>query len=145
MKKRTKYIGNLIRNNIHETDPNAHVILYGSRARSEERPDSDWDILVLTDYAVNALLVQNEIYAQSHAGTKNQFSLLFIKTKKIDLKYGKLFSELFDWRQKGDYENLFDYDAESVEPLFKPVLELIELIEKEVKSPYNKRQKIIAG
>ncbi|GAG58037.1 unnamed protein product, partial [marine sediment metagenome] len=53
MKKRTKYIGNLIRKNIHETDPNAHVILYGSRARGEEKPDSDWDILVLTDYTVN--------------------------------------------------------------------------------------------
>ena len=83
-------------------------------------------------FAVNALLVQNEIYTQSHAGTKNQFSLLFIKTKKIDIKYGKLFSELFDWRQKGDYENLFEYDAESVEPLFQPVLELIKLIDKEL-------------
>jgi len=63
MKKRTKYIGNLIRKNIHETDPNAHVILYGSRARGKERPDSDWDILVLTDYAVN---LQNERQFRNH-------------------------------------------------------------------------------
>jgi len=34
-------------------DPKAEIILYGSRARGDERPDSDWDILVLTDYPVD--------------------------------------------------------------------------------------------
>ena len=34
-------------------DPKAEIILYGSRARGDDRPDSDWDILVLTDYPVN--------------------------------------------------------------------------------------------
>jgi predicted nucleotidyltransferase len=32
-----------------EIDPTADVILYGSRARGEEHPDSDWDILILVD------------------------------------------------------------------------------------------------
>jgi len=60
-------------------------------------------------YAVNALLVMNEIQTKSHSATKSQFSLHFVKTGKFDKKYGKLLSELFDWRQKGDYENIFDY------------------------------------
>lgn len=30
-------------------DPNAQVILYGSRARGDAQPDSDWDFLVLLD------------------------------------------------------------------------------------------------
>ena len=34
-------------------DPKAEIILYGSRARGDERADSDWDILVLTDYPVD--------------------------------------------------------------------------------------------
>lgn len=34
-------------------DPKAEIILYGSRARGDDRPDSDWDILVLTDYPVD--------------------------------------------------------------------------------------------
>lgn len=29
-------------------DENANVILYGSRARGDERVDSDWDLLVVT-------------------------------------------------------------------------------------------------
>ncbi len=83
-------------------------------------------------YAVNALLVANEIQTKSHSSTKSQFSLYFVKTGKFDKKYGKLFSELFDWRQKGDYENIFDYNSESVQPLFEPVEEMIKLIEEEI-------------
>jgi predicted nucleotidyltransferase len=53
MKKRTKYIIQLIRKNISMIDPKAEIILYGSRARGDNRPDSDWDILILTDYPVD--------------------------------------------------------------------------------------------
>jgi len=85
-------------------------------------------------YAVNALLVVNDISTKSHSATKSKFSLHFIKTGKFDKKYGKLLSELYDWRQKGDYENIFDYDSESVRPLFKPVTEMIKLIDGEIKN-----------
>jgi len=80
------------------------------------------------------VLAKNGIYSQSYSGTKNQFSLHFIKTNKLDLKYGKLFSELFDWRQKGDYANFYDFDAASVTPLFDPVLDMINAIEREINS-----------
>ena len=83
-------------------------------------------------YAVNALLVLNEIQTKSHSATKSQFSLHFIKTGRFDKKYGRLLSELFDWRQKGDYENMFDYNSDLVEPLFEPAVEMIELIEEEI-------------
>jgi uncharacterized protein (UPF0332 family) len=35
-------------------------------------------------YAVNALLVKNEIFTGSHTGMRSQFSLHFIKTGKLD-------------------------------------------------------------
>ncbi|HEX3009633.1 MAG TPA: nucleotidyltransferase domain-containing protein [Bacteroidales bacterium] len=34
---------------VHLKDPNALVYLFGSRARGDFRPDSDWDLLILVD------------------------------------------------------------------------------------------------
>lgn len=85
-------------------------------------------------YAVNALLVFNKIQTKTHTATKSQFSMHFIKTGKIDKKYGNLFSKLFDWRQKGDYENIFNYERQDVEPLFEPVEEMIKVLEQEIKN-----------
>lgn len=70
----------------------------------------------------------------SHSGTRSQFSLHYIKTGKLDKKFGKLLTELYDWRQKGDYENIFDYHAESVQPMFSQVIEMIETINREIKT-----------
>ncbi len=53
MNTKTQYVTQLIRNYINTIDPMADVILYGSRARGDERQDSDWDILILTDYSAN--------------------------------------------------------------------------------------------
>jgi uncharacterized protein len=38
-----------IKNLVREIDPTADVILYGSRARGDEHPESDWDLLILVD------------------------------------------------------------------------------------------------
>jgi predicted nucleotidyltransferase len=34
---------------VREIDPTANVILYDSRAKGYEHPDSDWDILILVN------------------------------------------------------------------------------------------------
>ncbi len=39
---------NIIKSGIISKDPNAEIYLYGSRARGDNRKDSDWDILVIT-------------------------------------------------------------------------------------------------
>lgn len=48
-----------IKNAIIEIDPTAQVILFGSRARGNAKPNSDWDILVLLNKQ-NLKLKDNE-------------------------------------------------------------------------------------
>ena len=65
MKKKTKHISALIKQAVGRIDPNAQIILYGSRARGTERDDSDWDILILTDYPVDIVkerVFRNALY-----------------------------------------------------------------------------------
>ncbi len=39
----------LVKQEVIKIDPKAEVILFGSRARGDFRPDSDWDFLVLLE------------------------------------------------------------------------------------------------
>ena len=81
-------------------------------------------------YAVIALLIKNNISTQTHDGARTQFGLIFVKTGIIDKESGKLFSKLFDYRQKGDYGDLFDYNEELTKPLINKVNEFLIEIKK---------------
>lgn len=47
MRKQDKKIKERIREKINQKNPNAQIILFGSRARGQSHKDSDWDILIL--------------------------------------------------------------------------------------------------
>jgi len=83
-------------------------------------------------YAVMALLLDSDLNPTTHNGAKSNFSEHFILTNKIPKDFGKIYSQLFTWRQKGDYDDMFDFDKDKVMPYFKPVNELIDLIEKTI-------------
>ena len=63
-------------------------------------------------YAVMALLLKSDLKPTTHNGAISNFSEHFIKTNIIAKEYGKMYSKLFTWRQKGDYSDLFDFDME---------------------------------
>lgn len=93
-----KLLQDKITKTIHNKDPKAVAYLFGSRARGDFRPDSDWDILILVDankvtneiednfrddlyavvnrlyyscfYSVIAFLLKNDIEIQSHDGAR---------------------------------------------------------------------------
>jgi len=44
---------------IRRVSPDADLILYGSRARGDAQPDSDYDLLVLVDHPVNMSLEES--------------------------------------------------------------------------------------
>ncbi|MEN8123085.1 MAG: HEPN domain-containing protein [Bacteroidota bacterium] len=81
-------------------------------------------------YLASALLYKNNIQAKTHNGVKTQLFLSYVKTNKINRKYGLLYSHLFDWRQETDYADFVDFDEETVKPIILEVQELRKVLDK---------------
>lgn len=80
-------------------------------------------------YLVSALLLKNNIEAKTHTGVKNQFNLFFVKKGLVSIEQGRLFADLFDARQKGDYGDLYDFEGETVKELIQPVKQFLADVE----------------
>jgi uncharacterized protein (UPF0332 family) len=78
---------------------------------------------------VIALLIDKDIHAQTHSGVRQMFGLHFIKTGIIDKEAGKFYTDIFDMRQTGDYDDYIDFKKEDVLELIEPANELISKIE----------------
>ncbi len=79
-------------------------------------------------YLASALLYLNNINSKTHNGTKTQLFLNFVRSEKLDVTLGKLYSHLFDWRQETDYADFVEFDRETIEPLVHEVRELNEAL-----------------
>jgi len=81
---------------IHGQDPTAQAFLFGSRARGNNKTDSDWDILIL----INDLSVTNDIEDKFREELYN-----------IELESGQIISTfiypLSFWQNKLKYSPLF--------------------------------------
>jgi uncharacterized protein (UPF0332 family) len=83
-------------------------------------------------YAVIALLLKNDIMPQTHQGVKQMFALHFIRTGIIDNKYSQFYSQLFNDRISGDYDDFLLYNYDKVSPLGLKAEDFILTIEKEL-------------
>jgi uncharacterized protein (UPF0332 family) len=82
-------------------------------------------------YSVNALFLNQGIFSKTHSGTRNQFQLHFIKSNIIENHYGEFYSQIFDLRLSGDYQDMLVLTREKVEPLLieaEAFLERIKLL-----------------
>lgn len=68
-------------------------------------------------YMTSALLIQNNYSAQTHGGVIHLFGFHFVRAGIISKDAGKLFSKLFELRQTGDYDDLFNLSEEDVKPM----------------------------
>jgi len=75
-------------------------------------------------------LAKHKIEVSSHPGARRKFGEHFVKTGKFDKGLAKHFTELSDKRHKGDYNDFFDYDEETVLRLYPLSKEFIKQIEK---------------
>lgn len=77
-----------IREAVRKIEPKSEIILFGSRARGDERADSDWDILILIPGAVDIKTEQRFRHALFH----------------IELDFGEAISTFVhskeDWEKK---------------------------------------------
>lgn len=81
-------------------------------------------------YAVSALAQKNNFATAKHSQLKGWFSREFIKTGKIDGKFGKFYYKLFEFRQKSDYTFTFKPQKNDLITRLELLKEFITEIEK---------------
>ena len=80
-------------------------------------------------YAVIALLLANDIEVKSHNGVKQKLGEQFVAKGKLSKVHARTFNLLSDFRHKGDYDDLFEFDVEMVEKLIEPTNDFIKAID----------------
>lgn len=65
-------------------------------------------------YEVTALLMTKDMSSSKHSGVRSLFNEHFVKTGLVDTDYGKFLSVMYDFRQKGDYEDFAVFEKERV-------------------------------
>ena len=79
-------------------------------------------------YAVSALLLLKPIETSSHKGIRQMFGLHFVQSGLVSKEYGRFFSDLYDRRQTGDYDDFIDYDKNTVDQLFSKADEFVNMM-----------------
>jgi uncharacterized protein (UPF0332 family) len=85
-------------------------------------------------YAVIALLMKNKIAAHTHSGVKQMLGMHFVTTGKIENKYSLFYSQLFNNRMSGDYDDFLQYELGLLQSLRPQSEEFINRIEQEMES-----------
>ena len=87
-------------------------------------------------YAASALLIRDGHQTHSHNGVKSVLSLQYIKENKIDKSLIKLYGQLFNMRQRGDYEDWVIIGEDDISPLIEPsenfIVEIERIINKQI-------------
>lgn len=79
-------------------------------------------------HAVSALLVSDHHEVGTHRGAVGKFSLFYVKSGVFTPEEGRLYSQLQQLREDGDYNCAIDVTREDVEHKIQPTTLLIEKI-----------------
>ena len=79
-------------------------------------------------YAAVALLLKNNISAQTHSGVKTMLGLHFISKGLLSIENGKTFTTLFEKRHSGDYDDFVYCDKEMVDELTPKARDFIDAV-----------------
>jgi uncharacterized protein (UPF0332 family) len=67
-------------------------------------------------YAVSALLIQEGLSSSKHTGLRSLFNRHFVKTNKVPKEKARIFNDLFERRQEGDYVDFVSFEESQVLP-----------------------------
>ena len=67
-------------------------------------------------YAVSALLIQEGLSSSKHTGVRSLFNRHFVKTSKVAKEKARIFNDLFERRQEGDYMDFVSFEESQVRP-----------------------------
>ncbi|MDZ7696330.1 MAG: HEPN domain-containing protein [Deltaproteobacteria bacterium] len=79
-------------------------------------------------YAVSALLVCDGLSSSKHAGIRGLFNRNYVKTGKIPKHLARIYNDLFERRQEGDYIDFVSFEESQVAPWISKAEELIRYI-----------------
>jgi uncharacterized protein (UPF0332 family) len=65
-------------------------------------------------YAVSALLVRDGLSSSKHAGIRGLFNRQYVKTGKIPKDLARIYNDLFERRQEGDYIDFVRFQESQV-------------------------------
>ncbi len=77
-------------------------------------------------YACIALLIKNQMTATTHTGVCRMINLHFVYPGILTQDDGKLLKRLFRMRQTGDYDDLYDWSKDEIEPYLYQTKILLE-------------------
>ena len=80
-------------------------------------------------YMVSALLLKNGLSSHTHGGTIGLFGLHFIKTGLVPSNLGKFYSELYELRQTGDYDDWKVVTEADIMPLVPTIEVFLDTLE----------------
>lgn len=81
-------------------------------------------------YSVLALVQTKGFSSSKHSGIKAFFNREFVKTGIVDKEMGRLYSDLFKKRQRGDYEDFVTFEKEAVAEMLQKAEEFISEIKR---------------
>lgn len=76
-------------------------------------------------YAASALLLNDGHATNTHKGVISLFHLYYVKTEKLSLEDGRLFGNIFSFRQGCDYDDFIDASEKDVNEYFPQVEMLV--------------------
>ena len=109
------------------TAPNKELVIYRLQRARESLEDAHiladagrWNPCVnrlyyACFYAVSALLAQEDLSSSKHTGVRSLFNQHFVSTGRIAKGTARIFNDLFERRQEGDYVDFIRFEESQVQ------------------------------